>query len=88
MEQSVWTKHLNSNNDDEYSEFKNKIAMNIEESLAIIIKDLMDSDLGYNYETAKKMAINLAMEQLLAIQYIHTPSSQKAMVISIYQKLF
>lgn len=84
-----WTTHLkklpkDEQKEDIFNSFKEEINLQITNNLSLIVKSLLDEHKEYTPETANKMAINLMMEQLLQLQYIHTPQSQVAMTIELF----
>lgn len=85
---SLWTSHLSEQKtDDPYFEIKNSISLSLEEQISNITQKLLNSGQNYDIETAKKMAANLVMEQLLSIQYQLTPNSQASMVIALFSEM-
>lgn len=85
---SPWITHLSENKpDDPYFEIKNSISLSLEEQISNITQTLLKSDQNYDLDTAKKVAVNLVMEQLLGIQYDLTPVSQASMVIALFTKM-
>ena len=83
-----WTSFLNKNqSEDPYHMFKEEIAIKSEELISHIAFNLMSSNQQYTYETSKKMAICLMMQEMLNTQYQNAPETQKAMAINLFCEL-
>lgn len=82
---SQWSQYFDnsSNSKDIYWEYKDFVSYRIEKLISEVMAELL-SNKEYDSETAKKMAINLIMEQLLPIQYKETPTSQTAMILNLF----
>lgn len=93
---SPWTKFIFSGEkvtEDPYAMYKDKIQFQLENLIVSISKELLDYkqlDNNKNFENpiqANKAAICLIMEQMLAIQYQHTPKEQSIMVTELFAHL-
>lgn len=92
---SPWTKFIFSNQElteDPYFMYKDKIQYQIEHLIGSISKELLDYKQpdNVNFENAaqaNRAAICLIMEQMLAIQYEHTPKEQAVMVSELFSHL-
>lgn len=83
-----WTSFLNkTQSEDPYHVFKEEIAIKSEELISNIAFNLMNSGQNYTYETSKKMAICLMMQEMLNTQHQNAPETQKAMVINLFCEL-
>lgn len=85
-----WTKFLGSGKEimeDPYAMFKDKILFQCENVVGSIAKELLIANPGLSPEEANKSAICYVMEQMLALQYEHTPRAQADMTKSLFSNL-
>lgn len=84
---SIWTKFLNKEYDDPFSIYKDNVSYQLELLILNIENELLSKEPSYTKEVARKMAICMVMEQMLAIQYEYTPQSMEAMTIALLTDL-
>lgn len=89
---SPWTNFLDKNYKDSNHMYKEELAVRLEEVIAKITSELMlneKNDLNDENQLndVKVLAVSLLMEQLLAIQYEHTPKAQAAMTVALFADL-
>ena len=83
MEHSIWSGYLRNEND-ECELFKSVIKNELDTAIAKVTSLLLKSEHSYTNDVAKKMAVNLVMEQLLCIQNEVAPVSQRDMIINLF----
>lgn len=81
---SIWSAYLDKGYEDPYLDYKEKIAVKTEILIGEIANELIKNDVNYTSDVAKKVALNLIMEQMLIIQYDNCPDVQKAMIINLF----
>ena len=81
---SIWTAYLDRSHQDPYMDYKEKIAVKTEILIGEIANELLKNGVNYTSDVAKKVAVNLIMEQMLSIQYDNCPDVQKAMIINLF----
>lgn len=85
---SPWTHFLKKETpDDPYSGYKDYLLLRCEDLVGSITAEILKSQPQTSVQAAKEGAICLIMEQLLAVQYQHTPTHQAAMVASLFTEL-
>lgn len=80
---SPWTKFLGSESElmnDKYLMYKDNIMFQCENMVSGVAKELMQANPELTSQDANAGAISLVMEQMLALQYEHTPDKQATMV--------
>ena len=81
---SIWSAYLDKGYEDPYLDYKEKIAVKTEILIGEIANELLKNGVTYTSDVAKKVAVNLIMEQMLIIQYDNCPDGQKAMIINLF----
>lgn len=81
---SLWTSFLHPSFKDEYACYKEIVAVKAETLVADIANELLKNNADYTSETARDMAINVVIEQLLSTQFQHTPRAQRAMIANLF----
>ena len=81
---SMWSAYLDKGYEDPYLDYKEKIAVKTEILIGEIANELLKNGVNYTSDVAKKVAVNLIMEQMLSIQYDNCPDVQKAMIINLF----
>lgn len=81
---SLWSAFLDPAFKDEYACYKEVVAVKAETLVSDIAHELLKNNQDYNSQTARDMAINVVIEQLLATQYQHTPGAQRAMIANLF----
>ena len=81
---SIWSAYLDKRYEDPYLDYKEKIAVKTEILIGEIANELLKNGVNYTSDVAKKVAVNLIMEQMLSIQYDNCPDVQKAMIINLF----
>lgn len=83
MEHSIWSAYL-KNEQDDFALFKNIIQHELDSTISKVTSMLLNSEYAYSNEIAKKVAVNLVMEQLLCTQHELSPDAQRAMIINLF----
>ena len=78
---------LNSDYDDPYWYYKDSISHDLEILISVITKELLNSKLNYDSESAKSGAIILMMEQMIKLQREHANLSQQSMVLTLFNEM-
>lgn len=87
---SPWTKFLGPEKEimeDQYAMYKDKVMFQCENLVGSISKELLMANPGLTPDEANKNAISYVMEQMLALQYEHTPRAQADMTKALFSNL-